>query len=465
MPRRILLALLALTLPFALLLAGGCSSSQAPAPAAHWHVQGGFLRDPQGRAVILRGANVAGANKLPPYFGFQQPPDYQHMHDAWGMNCMRFLLSWAAIEPQEGSYDESYLDEVATRIGWAEQADIYVVLDMHQDVYGEGFASGGGDGAPLWTCDASHYAAFTPQMPWFLNDLNGDVVACYDHFWSTPELAQHYAAAWQHVAKRLASFDHVLGFDAMNEPYWGSTAIVGFEASVLQPFYEQIVPAVRAEAPSLIAFLEPASSRNLGLATRLTTFPFPDVVYAPHSYDRNAESGMGFDPSNASALEANLAAMAGEAKGLGAGLWIGEYGTPSNAMNATEYMSATYDGMGAVAAGGTYWSYDEDDAGYGLLNADGSEKTALLDAVVRPYPERIAGDPQAYAFDASTRTFTFNYSPDPKITAPTVLVVPDRVYPQGFTVECGGCAHTQAAGRVTLTTPPPGSPAMVVVHP
>lgn len=40
--------------------------------------------------------------------------------------------------------------------------------------------------------------------------------------------------------------------------------------------------AVRRVRPHWLAFLEPANSRNVGIPTSLTPFPFDDVVYAPH---------------------------------------------------------------------------------------------------------------------------------------------------------------------------------------
>src|SRR5262249_53067895 len=147
----------------ATVLGAACSDEGTQVPA--WSVRGGFLRDAQGRAVILRGANVSGKNKNPPFFDFHGPAAFARMRADWGMNAVRFLVEWAAIEPEEGQYDDAYLDAVAQRIEWAQAADLYVVVDMHQDVYGQGFASGGGDGAPLWTCDASNYASFTPTDP------------------------------------------------------------------------------------------------------------------------------------------------------------------------------------------------------------------------------------------------------------------------------------------------------------
>jgi endoglycosylceramidase len=440
------------------------SSSSSPPETPRWRVSGGFLRDPSGRAVILRGANLAGAHKLPPYLGFHQPADYKRAREAWGMNSIRYLITWAAIEPRRGEYDAAYLDRVAERIGWARDAGLLVVLDMHQDVYGEGFSSGGGDGAPRWTCDEANYASFEPEQQWFLNNLTKQVTACYDGFWSSDDLQSYFTEAWRRVAARLASFDNVIGFDVLNEPYWGSTAIADFEPEKLEPFYEKVVPAVRSVAPSWVAFLEPSSIRNLGGSTRLPGFPFRDVVYAPHSYDRDAESGLGFDASHRAAVLTNLSALANEARTLGAALWIGEYGGRADHPGIVDYMTAQYDGTGAAAAGAMYWAYDKSD-GYALLAADGSEKKALLDTIVRPYPARVAGDPVSFGFDAGTRTFTFTYRPDRRIAEKTILVAPDRVYPSGYVVDCGGCRTTKGPGEVALDTVPPGDSVTITIHP
>ena len=109
-------------------------------------------------------------------------------------------------------------------------------------------------------------------------------------------------------------------------------------------------------------------------------------------------------------------------------------------------MSAQYDAAGAVAAGTMYWSYDESD-GYGLLAPDGSEKSALVDAVVRPYPARVAGDPIRTRSTRRRARSHFAYTPDRAATLPTEIAVPDRVYPSGYVVDCGGCAYEMQPGR------------------
>src|SRR5262249_22825346 len=158
----------------------------------------------------------------------------------------------------------------------------------------EGF---GFDGAPRWTCDEANYAAFVPQQPWGLNYTDSHVMACFDHLWTDAGTGAAFAAAWRHVAEQLESQPAILGFDPINEPSWGSFPVATFERDHLQPFYEQVITAVRAVAPRWLAFVEPSNSRNLGFSTSLRGFSSEGVVYAPHLYDAQAEQSGQFDPS------------------------------------------------------------------------------------------------------------------------------------------------------------------------
>jgi endoglycosylceramidase len=438
-----------------LVATAGCS--QAP---AGWHVRDGALRAPDGRAAILRGVNLSGSQKAAPYLDDKQPADYARIRADWGMNAIRFVMTWAAVEPAPGRYDDAYLDGVAERLGWAQKSGLAVVIELHEDVYGEGF---GFDGAPRWTCDEARYAAFVPQTPWFLSTLDPNVQACVDDFYTRADLQDRFVAAWRHVAQRLAQAPAIVGFDVLNEPEWGSYSIFDFEQDRLTPMYERVVAAVRGVAPGWVAFLEPSSSRNAGIGSALQPFRFGDVMYAPHSYDQSAEGGGGFDPAHRQQVLDNLAKLAVEAGALHAGLWIGEYGGVATAPGIVEYMTAEYDAAGAAAASTMYWAYDS--GGYGLVDADGNEKPLLVDTLVRPYPARVAGDPIAYGYDAASSTFTFTYAPDRSLRLPTEIVVPPRGYPSGFSVDCGGCTWEARGDEVVITAPPSGNPATIVVHP
>jgi len=145
----------------------------------------------------------------------------------------------------------------------------------------------------------------------------------------------------------------------------------------------------------------------------------------------------------------NVVALQDEATALGAALWIGEYGGYGSGLQS--YMDAEYTGAGRVAAGQMYWS---DDLGgdYSTLNADGSEKTELLDVIVRPFPARVAGDPIAWSFDEPTSTFTFRYRPDAGVSAPTEISVPSRRYPSGYRATCDGCSIENRGARAVVTS-------------
>jgi hypothetical protein len=85
---------------------------------------------------------------------------------------------------------------------------------------------------------------------------------------------------------------------------------------------------------------------------------------------------------------------------------------------------------------------------------------------VRPYPERVAGDLIAFAYDESSGAFTARFRPG-ATGAPTELIAPARAYPTGFVVDCGGCDSVIDGDVVTLVTAPPlvGDEATVTIRP
>ncbi|MBS2011646.1 MAG: cellulase family glycosylhydrolase [Deltaproteobacteria bacterium] len=453
----------AVVLPLVVL---SCDSSEIGSPPkvrpSTWHVEGNAIHDPTGRTVILRGVNLSGAHKVKPYFNDFGPSDYTRVRTEWGMNAARFLMVWAAIEPTRGNYDEAYLGELEKRMQWARDAGLWIVLDMHQDLYGEGFL--GGDGAPPWTCDEAKYKAFKPATPWFFGYLDKNLTDCFDSLWTNADTRGHLVEAWRRVARRLARFDNILGVDPLNEPHWGSYPVDQFEKDRLVPFYEDVTRAVREAAPHWIVFAEPSAAKNLGFEAKLPKLAADNVVYAPHAYDPTAESGGGFDESRRGAYLLRVADLRAEADALGQGLFLGEYGGVADHPGIVPYMNAAFDAAGAAAASSAYWAYDKS-SGYAILTKEGAEKKDLLEALVRPYPERTAGKLLSYAYDVPTKTGTVRFEPDASIDAPTEIVVPARIYPRGAAVECGGCEVEEAPGVVRLRKVPSASPAIVTVRP
>lgn len=424
----------------ACLLLLACAPPVKPAPPT-FSVARGFIRDPEGRAVILRGANVSGRHKDPPYFDFHGAEDFARMRHEWGMNSVRFLVSWVALEPLRDAYDDAYLDEVARRVKLATDAELLVFVDLHQDLYGPGFL--GGNGMPRWTCDEANYAAYTPTTPWFLNYTSAPVTACFDGFWKSRDLQGKYVAAWSRIAQRLADNPGWVGFDPMNEPYWGSIPPDVLEANRLSSLYRDVIAAVRAHRPDALAFIEPAASRNLGLPSKLPKFTESGIVYTPHSYDGDAEQGFGFKPERRQLIIDTVAQLRAEADALGAALVLGEYGGMAGNPGIGEYMDAEYAAAGQARAGALYWDYGKNDS-YALLAADGSPKPVLLAAVARPYPERVAGEPGAWSSDGTT--FHFTFTPDFAVKAPTLISLPAG----NFAVSGENCTTTMLDGQVQV---------------
>ena len=94
----------------------------------------GWLVDRRGRPTLLRGFNLGGSSKVPAdppgathlgvpiegwadvsFVGRPAPLDEIDGHlervAGWGLNCLRLLTTWEAIEHAgPGEYDEAYLD-------------------------------------------------------------------------------------------------------------------------------------------------------------------------------------------------------------------------------------------------------------------------------------------------------------------------------------------------------------------
>lgn len=196
-----------------------------PAAAGPVDVREGQFVGPDGEPMILRGLNVAQSAKRPPYLPWQGPENFAEM-SRWGCNCVRLLLIWAAIEPRPGQYDDQYLAAVRQRLDWAHDAGLYVILDMHQDVYGEKY---GHDGAPVWACmdgDAAYQP--DPSQHWGASYFQPAVMTAFENFWQDAPAAdevgvqEHFVRAWRHAAEQLGDHPAVIGYDLLNEPFYGN---------------------------------------------------------------------------------------------------------------------------------------------------------------------------------------------------------------------------------------------------
>ncbi len=189
------------------------------------HVAQGRLVDPAGKPLRIQGINVVDKSQSAGYTGDIDESVFKSIH-SWGMNTVRLAIFWDGLEPEPGVLDKKYLERIAGLVAKAKAHGLYVLLDMHQDLYSIKFA----DGAPLWaTIDEGKQHIQTEDW----NDsyyASPAVQTALDHFWQNspaPDgtgLQDHYARVWQFVADRFKDEPAVLGFDLMNEPFPGADA-------------------------------------------------------------------------------------------------------------------------------------------------------------------------------------------------------------------------------------------------
>ncbi|MDE5931614.1 MAG: glycoside hydrolase family 5 protein [Lachnospiraceae bacterium] len=116
-------------------------------------VHGMNFQTGDGKQVLFNGINVVCKDRSQGYFF----PDMERSFSAFrrmGFNLIRFGIFWDGVEPQPGKYDMEYLCRVKDAIVLAEKYGLYVMVDMHQDLFGRKYA----DGAPDWaTLDEGAY--------------------------------------------------------------------------------------------------------------------------------------------------------------------------------------------------------------------------------------------------------------------------------------------------------------------
>lgn len=202
----------------------GCSSASPPGlPASDLalRVQGPDLVDVAGETVSLRAINLGNWLLLEMWMLAGQPlPDQQSFFDVlearfggaeadrlleiyrdnWitqrdmdliasaGFNAVRVPFSHLVLESAPFEFDESGFRHIRRAIDMADQAGLYVILDMHQVPGGQSF-----------------------------DQPSGDVSA--NNLWTDAEAQERLAWLWQNIARRVKNDRNVVAYDLINEPF------------------------------------------------------------------------------------------------------------------------------------------------------------------------------------------------------------------------------------------------------
>ncbi len=428
--------------------AGTEADAGVTAHPKRWVPEGRWIRDADGRVLMLRGVNYSALE----WGNFSTQPHGPQEADfarlaSWGFHVVRLPIAWAYLEPEPGKIDLSYLkNEVDRVIGFAQRHDIVVVLDMHQFQWSMCFT--GGLGIPTWTCDGKYKN----------DDFGIGRTQAESDFWTgakAPDgrlLLDHLADVWLKVAEYYRDSPTVVAFNFFNEPSDMLTSIQtgptyeegveAYERQVLFPYYKRLTGLVRGVGAQQTLVLDPAVQRASGMRVHPQPIGDDNVVYAPHLYLGYLHSG-----KTTNDIRQDYAQAMTEAVELGGPLWVGEWGGGGPVFYRDSLTMLDEFLLGSACFG--YFP-----SGNELVSADGVENLELINLLVRPYPVQTAGIPEVLNWDPDTHAFRYIWSEDPTrvIPDPTILFVPTaRFFPQGFTMTLSAGDSAEIDGdRVVL---------------
>lgn len=444
-------------------------------------VDSGRVVDERGRTVVLRGVCLSQAFKVPnPATGWfiGDWVDEAVFADiaARGFNLVRFAIFWEGIEPQRGVYDYSYLEELRRLVRLAHNHGLYIMINMHQDVFARPYATkGNADGAPEWALP--HWPLpYVPLKPWQLNYMQPVVLYAFERFWRDVDGIQtHFRESWAEVARWFRDEPAVIGYNLFNEPWPGASHLLFadcFDRKALGPFYRRLIKRIREECPDRIIFFQPTAVRTnmlapFGFPSALPTDLGENLVFAPHFYDAIVATTWRWDdPFGIGTLRLEMAAdaLVGEANRLGTALMIGEWNVWQNnaeiyartVKNQEAYLDTVLRTFDERTPSWAFWDYNLGSVRGWNLFRPGSPYAWIAKALERPYPQRTAGAIKHLSFNPDNGHFLLNVGGLSGVTAPSEIYLPRHVYGDNFTIYVSdGATWTFDPGRRILQVDAP----------
>ena len=167
---------------------------------------------------------------------------------ALGTNCVRLPVNQRHFEHDAAPFEllEKGFERLDGAIRACADAGLYAVIDLHA----------------VPGCQNQHWHSDNPTH-----------VAA---FWQHPHFQDRVVHLWRALAERYRDEPAVAGYNLLNEPADPSGSVVG-------PFHDRLVAAVREVDPDHIVFVDGNT-----YSTDFSAFsePYPNAIYACHDYAR-----------------------------------------------------------------------------------------------------------------------------------------------------------------------------------
>lgn len=400
-----------------------------------------FFTD-SGKQILFNGLNVLCRDSQMGYC-------YPGFADAlpWfresGFNLIRLGIFWDGVEPEPGKYDRTYLEKVKEIVREAEKNGIYVMLDMHQDLFSVKFI----DGAPAWaTLDEGKPHPDNCNV-WYLAYFQSEaVIQAADSFWENRPasdgvgLLDHYENMWRMLAEEFQDCGNILALEPMNEPFMGSVArdsfgqamteviaqypgfriddpahvtreqqeqfleILGrnfqkFDRQVLMPFYRRIETAVH----SVWKDVNIATGGNIFCSTAISTGlerlnpAGSGQIYVPHGYDSVVDTD-NYDAYNIENVERLFADKRQSQERLDLPVILGEWGAFPSKPFTGRLIAHIVGILEKYRWGSAYCEYHP-----------GMEQDEKFSALRRGYPIETAGELKKYHYHYEEKRLFVEY--------------------------------------------------------
>jgi endoglycosylceramidase len=398
------------------------------------HVDGRRFVDARGRTVILRGVNLAGSSKLPPFVPYDDPRALDALR-GFGMNVVRLPFIWEAYEPTRGVYREDYLAKMSDVAREAYARGIYTIVDFHQDGFSRYSLDGCGSGFPSWAVPtgvgiaqpdnrAERCARWFPSM-----FTNTSMQRSWRSFFANDGAVRDaFLSMTSRVSRAFSKAPGVIGYDLLNEP-WG-------EDGNVELLYADEGKQIRANDPSAILFVEEHISPLGGFGNALGKPRFDNIAYAPHFYSSTVMRKRAYD-GNPDEIDRAWKTMNDKAASWGVPLFVGEFGMFAEATRARDYVIREYEDLDAFLASGTQWNATPRWTEAAKDGWNGEDLAIVLPSGalrpnfrVQPFPRATAGTPSVFRYteDAgSGGEMVYSWQAEPSAGA-TEIYLPRRLF-------------------------------------